>query len=162
MGTLLFFVAAAIPLLIGMIWYNPKVLGNAWMESAGLTEESAKGMNMFLIFGLVYVMSLMACLMLHGMVVHQDGLSSLIGGDPAKLTSDLKTHYDALEMATRDNFRTFKHGALHGTITSVFFVLPIIGINALFERRGAKYIFIHLGFWTISFALMGGILCQFC
>jgi hypothetical protein len=82
--------------------------------------------------------------------------------DSRILSGDLKTHYDAFAEATKDSFRTFKHGMLHGIITSIFLVLPIIGINALFERRGAKYIFIHVGFWAICFALMGGILCQFC
>jgi hypothetical protein len=24
--------AAVIPILVGMIWYNPKVFGNAWMK----------------------------------------------------------------------------------------------------------------------------------
>ena len=42
-----------------------------------------------------------------------------------------------------DAFRTFKHGALHGTIAGIFIALPIIGTNALFERKSAKYIFIN-------------------
>jgi hypothetical protein len=40
-------------------------------------------------------------------------------------------------------------------------VLPLIGINSLFERKSFKYIFIHTGYWIISLALMGGVLCQF-
>jgi hypothetical protein len=39
--------------------------------------------------------------------------------------------------------------------------LPIIGINALFERRGFKYIAINVGYWVVSMAIMGGIICQF-
>jgi hypothetical protein len=57
------------------------------------------------------------------------------------------------------NFRSFKHGALHGTIMAVLFAFPILAINALFERKGAKYIFIHLGYWVITIALMGGVIC---
>ena len=59
-----------------------------------------------------------------------------------------------------ENFRTFKHGALHGTIAGIFFALPVFGIIALFERRSWKYVLIHLGFWVITLALMGGVLCQ--
>ena len=58
-------------------------------------------------------------------------------------------------------FRTFKHGALHGFLSSIFIVLPVIGINALFERRGGKYILIHWAYWAITFLLMGGVVCQF-
>lgn len=58
-----------------------------------------------------------------------------------------------------NKFRTFKHGSFHGIIGAIFFALPILGINALFERRGAKYIFLHLGYWVITMALMGGVIC---
>jgi hypothetical protein len=58
------------------------------------------------------------------------------------------------------NFRTFKHGAFHGILSAVFFALPVLGIQAMFERRSGKYIFIHLGYWVITFVLMGGIICQ--
>ena len=49
--------AALIPLVLGAIWFNPKVLGSAWMKSTGLTEDQLKGANMPLIFGLTYVFS---------------------------------------------------------------------------------------------------------
>ena len=58
-----------------------------------------------------------------------------------------------------NNFRTFSHGALHGIILAIGIGLPVFGTNALFERRGGKYIFIHLGYWIITLALMGGLLC---
>lgn len=46
-------IAAVIPLLVGMVWYNPKVFGNAWMGATGLDEAKAKdGFNMPLVFGL--------------------------------------------------------------------------------------------------------------
>ncbi|MEM1124806.1 MAG: DUF1761 domain-containing protein, partial [Bacteroidota bacterium] len=32
-------------------------------------------------------------------------------------------------------------------------------MNALFERRGWKYIWIHTGYWFITLALIGGLLC---
>ena len=60
-----------------------------------------------------------------------------------------------------NDFRTFKHGAFHGTIGALFLALPILGINALFERRSFKYIAIHTGYWMLTMGLMGGVLCQF-
>ncbi|HQU61141.1 MAG TPA: DUF1761 domain-containing protein, partial [Saprospiraceae bacterium] len=59
------------------------------------------------------------------------------------------------------NFRTFKHGAFHGTLNGIFFALPVLGINALFERKGWKYILLNGGYWIISLALMGGVVCAF-
>ena len=53
-------VAALIPLVIGSIWYNPKVFGAAWLKASGLTDEQARGGNMALIFGLSYVFALLS------------------------------------------------------------------------------------------------------
>ena len=52
------FVAALIPLITGAVWYNPKVFGNAWLKTSGLTEEEAQSGNMAVIFGLSYVFGL--------------------------------------------------------------------------------------------------------
>lgn len=30
-------VAALVPMIIGFIWYHPKVFGNTWMQVAGMT-----------------------------------------------------------------------------------------------------------------------------
>jgi hypothetical protein len=71
-----------------------------------------------------------------------------------KIFTDVMTAYGS-------EFRTFKHGVLHGAIAAIGFAMPIIGINALFERRGFKYIAIHTGYWILTLMIMGGILCQF-
>jgi hypothetical protein len=60
-----------------------------------------------------------------------------------------------------NEFRTFKHGLLHGVISAISIALPILGIVALFERKSAKYIFIHLGYWVITLGIMGGIICAY-
>ena len=60
-----------------------------------------------------------------------------------------------------DRFRTFGHGALHGTMIGLFVVLPVMGTNALFERKSLKYVAINVGYWIVTLAIMGGILCQF-
>jgi len=40
------FVAALVPMIIGFIWFNPKVFGNAWMKASGMTMEKAEQANM--------------------------------------------------------------------------------------------------------------------
>jgi hypothetical protein len=146
-------VAALATMIIGMIWYNPKVFGNAWMNEIGMSEENAKSGNMLKIFGFALLFSLMLALSLPSAVIHEFGAAQLNGGD---VTNAAYIEYVA---ACGEKFRTFKHGALHGTILGVFFALPIIGMNAMFEHRSWKYIFIHAGYFIVSLAIMGGIIC---
>ncbi|HYD19889.1 MAG TPA: DUF1761 domain-containing protein [Flavipsychrobacter sp.] len=155
--------ATLIPLIIGFIWYNPKVFGSAWMKATGITEEQAKNANMFKIFGLTIVFSFMIAMIMNSLVIHQYGLLSLIADDPNALKdpaakSTIWFNQSMAEYGTV--FRTFKHGAFHGFLISLMLVLPVIGTNALFERKGAKYIFINWGYWAISLMLMGGTICQ--
>ncbi|GAA3656239.1 DUF1761 domain-containing protein [Flavivirga jejuensis] len=148
-------VAAVSALVVGFIWYNPKVFGNAWMQAAGMTDEQVKGGNMAKIFGLALLFAFLLATALPGIVIHQMGVYSLVGGDP----SIALPSYEALMNDYGDAFRTFKHGALHGSLAGVFIALPIIGTNALFERKGAKYIFINSGYWIVTLTVMGAIIC---
>lgn len=148
-------VAAISALVVGFIWYNPKVFGNAWMQAAGMTNEQIKGGNMAKIFGLALLFAFMLSTALPGIVIHQMGAFSLMGGDPSAALPS----YEAFVSDYSDAFRTFKHGVLHGVLAGVFMALPILGINALFERKSAKYIFINGGYWIVTLGIMGGIIC---
>jgi hypothetical protein len=155
--------ATLVPLVVGFIWYNPKVFGNAWMRAAGITPESAQGANMPLIFGLTVVFSFLISFVLMGVVIHQFGTMGLLSQQP-----DFKTEgSESSTMLTRflelygHSYRTFKHGAFHGALAGLFFATPIIGINALFERKKFKYIAINGGYFTVTLSLMGGVLCAF-
>jgi hypothetical protein len=53
-------VSALSTLLIGGIWYAPPVFGNAWMRENGFTEESFKDSNMIKIFGLSFLLAVIA------------------------------------------------------------------------------------------------------
>jgi len=153
--------AALVPLVMGFIWYNPKVFGTAWMNTAGLTEEKLKGANMPVIFGLTFVLSFLLAITLHMSVIHQWGFFSML--DPGKVAEGGEAAEFFKEGMSKfgNTFRTFKHGALHGMLNGIFFILPIIAINAMFERKGFKYIAINAGYWIVSLAIMGGIICQF-
>lgn len=153
-------IAALIPLLMGFIWYNPKTFGNAWMNAIGLDEAKAKdGFNMPLVFGLSYLFAFLISFPLSGVVIHQMGFFSMLQNHFTE-EATLKVFGDVMNTYGND-FRTFKHGALHGAITGVFLALPIIATGSLFERRGFKYIAISAGYWILCLTLMGGFLCQF-
>ena len=148
-------IAAIAALFVGFIWYNPKVFGKAWMEAAGMTEEKIKGGNMAKIFGLALVFALLLAVQLMQMTNHQWGAFGMVGGDPTIALPSFEAFMNDYGTA----YRTFKHGAFHGTMAGIFVALPIIGTNALFERKSAKYIFINAGYWIVTLAVMGAILC---
>ncbi|MBT8194843.1 MAG: DUF1761 domain-containing protein [Bacteroidia bacterium] len=149
-------VAALVPMVFGFLWYNPKLFGNAWMEAAGMTEEKVQGGNMAVIFGVSLLLSFLLAMSLMPMVNHQMHLGSLILGDDSAETAEWLKN----AMATYgDNYRTFGHGAFHGVFAGLMFVLPVLGTNALFERKGFKYILVNVGYWTVTLAAMGAIIC---
>jgi hypothetical protein len=154
---------ALIPMLMGFIWYNPKVLGTAWMREAGITEESMKGAKMLKIFGVSLLFSFFLAAVLQTIVIHQFHLASLIMNEPDAMNPDSPAQIWLREAMSSygNNFKTFKHGAFHGALTGILMALPILGINALFERKSMKYIFLNAGYWIITFSIMGGVLCQF-
>lgn len=156
-------IAAVVPLLIGFVWYNPKTFGTIWMKEADMTEEKMKGANMMLIFGLAYVFGLLASLALMTSVIHQTHVMSVLVNEPGfnETGSEINLYYQDFMNRFGNNFRTFKHGALHGTFMAILLALPVMATNALFERKSFKYIAINVGFWIVCFALMGGIICQF-
>lgn len=148
-------VAALVPLIVGFIWYNPKVFGNAWMQASGMTEEQIKGGNMAKIFGLSLLFAFLLAFMLPTLVNHQMAAVSLTGGDVENALPSFQAFMDDYG----DAFRTFKHGVLHGVLAGIFIALPILGTNALFERKSAKYILINSGYWIVTLGIMGGIIC---
>lgn len=154
-----FLVSAIVTLVVGFIWYNPKVFGTIWMKENNLTQEELRKGSMLKIFGLTYIFSLMISMTLMSLTIHQSGAVGMVGGPP--LIASAKPSFSAFMADYGTAYRTFKHGALHGFLSGLFFAFPIIGINGLFERKSWKYIFIHAGFWIITLTLMGGIICAF-
>ncbi len=154
----LILVTGLIPIIIGFIWYNPKVFGQKWMDIVGITEESMRGANMMLIFSLSYLFGCMLSLALHVTVIHQMGVVSVMDGDKtAESAAYLKNFLEIYG----SRFRYFGHGIIHGVMTAIFIALPVIGVNALWNRKSAKYVFIHVGYWVICMGLIGGVLCKF-
>ena len=133
------------------------------MKVAGKTQEELEGGNMALIFGLTYILGLLLAVGLSGMTNHQSGVLQLFAMHPdfAVEDSEIKNLFDTVMTEFGNTHRTFGHGALHGGIAAILIALPMIAINSLFERRGAKYIGIHFGYWFVTLILMGAVVCQF-
>ncbi|WP_020402085.1 DUF1761 domain-containing protein [Gracilimonas tropica] len=51
-----------------------------------------------------------------------------------------------------------QEGSFYGFLTGFGWVAMAIGVNALYEQKSWKYIFINGGFWIVVFTLMGLIL----
>ena len=148
--------AALSTLVVGFIWYNPKVLGTIWMKEAGLKQEDMKEFNMFKIFGFSIIYAFLISFILQMFTIHQFGALGMVGGDP----TIAKPSYAAFMADYGTAFRSFKHGALHGFMTGLFMILPVTGTNALYEKRSFKYVLVTSGFWIVCFTIMGGIICM--
>ena len=148
-------VASLASLVIGFIWYHPKVFGTAWMKATGMTEEKMKATNPAKTYGLALLCAFFVAFILQFLSIHQTGAFSLIDGNIETALPSYQAFMDDYGTV----YRTFKHGAFHGTMAGVFFALPVICTNALFEQKSAKHAFINSGYWIVTCAVMGGIVC---
>jgi hypothetical protein len=155
-------IAAIVPSIMGFIWYNPKVFGTAWMKECRFSLEIMKKPNP-IVFLYGYLLSFLVAFILNTFVIHQFGFFSVLMSDPSLLVEGSELNLYAADFMEKygNNFRTFGHGALHGTMIGLLLVLPIFGTNAIAEKRSFKYVMIHGGYWIVSLALMGGIICKF-
>jgi hypothetical protein len=144
-------------MIMGMLWYSPLLFANVWMKEANITVGEMKPAKFALILSTAFLFSLMIASTLQFVVIHQMSLPSIVFGLPkaeqeAFLTSTMQKY--------GHQFRTFKHGALHGFIFTLFTALPLIAMHCLYEKKSVQYVLIHLGYWAVSLTLMGGIICQ--
>ena len=161
----LFPVAGIIPLLVGSVYYNERVVGGLWMRATGLDPDKLRGGNMAVIFGMAYLFSVLIAFMLSSMVIHQSSIHGLLmardgWGEPDSPLMQAMYRFDEATGIMRLH-RTFGHGLFHGILAAVVFVGPVLSINALFERRRWNYVLIHVGYWAVTLGLMGGVLCAF-
>ena len=123
-------IATLIPSITGMIYYHPKAFGNVWMKSLGLTEEQCKKANKTKMFGVSLIMAFLLSFFLLN-----------FNNSPGQ----------------EGQFDTFAHGAFHAVFLTIFFAMPMLVINGLFELRNFKNLAINTLYWFINLALMGGI-----
>lgn len=156
----MYFLAALIPFILGGIYYGP-LLGKTWMQVNGFNMDDLKKGNQAVIFGVSYLFCLMFSLFMSSIVIHQTSLFGLFNPEiMAEGTNAVKEDAIRFFQDYGTRHRSFGHGAAHGLFFSIFIALPILGVIALFERRGFKYILIHFGYWLLTSVLVGGLLCQ--
>ncbi len=148
-------ISAFVPLFIGFVWYSKKGFGNVWIREGNLNKEDLEKGNLFSLLGSTFLFSFFLAFMMQFIVIHQTGAVAMVGGDASKGS----VTFTAFMAEYGTVFRTFKHGALHGFMSSIFFALPIIAINSRFERKSWKYVFIHAGYWSLTLTIMGAIIC---
>lgn len=124
-------IATLLPMITGMIFYHKAIFGKPWMRTIGLTEEKQKSANTpVMMIGSLVAAALIAFFML-----------TFCNG-----------------AGQEGEFDTFKHGAAHGVVISLFFVIPIFISKGLFEMRPVMNMVYNGLYWLITLALMGGIL----
>lgn len=157
-------VAALIPMVMGFIWYHPKVFGTAWMRLSGMTEEKTRQGNMAVKFGLSFLFSLMLAFVMNILVVHDSFIEGALYyitnqtmvPDPGSEAGQWLDYYRTTLAASN---HTFAHGAFHGFfLIGLFIVLPVFATNAIFEGKGVKYVALNAGYWIITITLMGGLI----
>ena len=148
-----------IPMIVGAIYYHPKVVGTAWMNATGLTEEDVNSGNMAMIMGISFVLSCVISMAMIGFSNHQLSLQSLFIMDPSFQDSGsaMRTAFDSIMADYGDRHRSFGHGAVHGAFAGLTIAFPIIAIKSLFERRSWKYIIISVAYWLITLVLICGV-----
>jgi len=128
---------AALPILfaglanmvIGIIWYNPKVFGDTWAKLAGLDKKAMEaGMKMMPLMALIgfFFAVVMAYVMAHFAIAW--GVWDWIG---------------AVELAF--------------WLWLGFIVPPLLG-TVLWEGKSVKFFAINAGYWLVGLATMGVIL----
>ena len=129
-------IAALMPMIVGFIYYHPKAAGGAWMRANGFTLESLgtgpKPMLYGVALGLSFLLSLWVAINVTG---------------PGQDTAP-----------DGHSYATFGHGAAHAVFNTILLLLPILGTLSIFEKRGWSWVFVNLGYWVVTLALMGGIL----
>lgn len=124
-------IATLIPMILGFIYYNPKLVGTAWMNSLGINEEDIQKKNMALTIGVSLVMSFLLAFFLLN-----------FNNSPGQ----------------EGEFDTFQHGVWHGVFLGIVVAMPVLVINGLFELKNFKNLIINVVYWLIVMALMGGVL----
>lgn len=158
LNTIMVPLAAIIPVVIAAIWYNSKVFGKALERQTNTSIPT---------FGLVhivvsYVFSFLVSFGLLSYVNHQMSVMQLFfsrenfGQEGAEST----VAFEQVARLVGDFHLSFGHGAVHGMMGAVVFVLPILVAIALRERHSYKYVLIHFGYWLACWVLMGGVLCE--
>ena len=115
--------------IVGFFWYGKPLFGNVWQRLAHLSDEDIQKSNMFLIFGLSYLLNFIIAFFLSAFIeiAMMLGSSALMAG-------------------------------IFASILCIGFVATSFGINYLFSRKSFKLYLVDAGYLVVSFFIMGLII----
>ena len=127
MNWLAILAGAVVPMILGFIWYHPKVFGTAWMDAMGMSEEERNQKpNPMLMVGALALAAVVSY-----------GFSRYAGH-------------------TEEGMSQFVHGMYHGIMPALMLAVPVLISNSLFENRSTKHILINAAYWALALALTAG------
>ncbi len=123
------FFSTITPLIVGALYYHKNVFGKVLLDATGYRDKKISTM-VTLIVAIVFSFFLSFFLLnFNNGGIDQEG-----------------------------DFDTFQHGVWHGIFVAVTIASPVIITNGLFGKKSWKSMLIHILYWIITLALMGGIL----
>lgn len=147
--------AALIPLVVAFIWYSIPSVNAVWSKANRLTEEEAKAPLRVLQLVFSFIFYFMIAFGTFVLTVHQFHIFSLVGGNAELLKTGTGA---AFLIEYGSDFITWSHGLAHGFMAFIAFGLPLTGLNAIWEKKGIKYLVIDGIYWLISLVLMGMVI----
>jgi hypothetical protein len=121
--------AGLIPMVLGYVWYHPKVFGGAWMKSLGLTEETVRQGNMAVSMGVATIIAIFL----------------------AWRMNEYSSH-------TQPGWSQFVHGFFHGAFSMGLPAALVLISNGLFQRNTWTNLIINALYWIVALGLMGSFL----
>ena len=115
--------------VLGALWYSPVLFGKIWQKKVGFKEEEINKVNMFMVFGLSFLVMLFMVWALNFVInSHKpEDVSLLIG-----------LHY--------------------GAFTGFFFSMMTMGVNYLYQRKSVTLWLIDGFYMVIGLGIAGMIL----
>lgn len=127
MGYVAILAGAILIMILGFVWFHPKVFGKSWMKGAGLTEEDMKEVNPVIMIGAL-----------------------LMAGVIAWAMSRYAGH-------TEPGMSQFVHGMFHGFMPAIMYVAPVLVSKGLFEKKNLGWILTGAVYWVLAITLVGGV-----
>jgi len=155
---LAFFLIAFVPLLIALLWYQPKTF---WVKWAGINLSNANLFKKPLKLLWAFVLSFTLVYGYINLVIHQMGFYELFFTDIMQGNETSKKIVEDFLSQYGNKHRHFGHGFFHGIINAFVFALPFISFHAFIENKNARFVIIHFMYWLITSALVGGLIGAF-
>ncbi len=154
---LAFFLIAFVPLIIGYYWYRPTSVISKW------SGEGFKNPQEFTILqlGITFLLSFTLVYGYINLVIHQMGFYELFFTDIMRGSQEAEAIVKEFLGKYGDKHRHFGHGVFHGIINAFVFALPFVGIHAILDKKGMKYVLHHFSYWLVTSAVIGGLISEF-